>query len=103
VRGAAQKLHAWIDAHDEWARRQYTPAQIAQVRKSVIQYASQDQASDYGTAEQVVIGVESLSYTLGDRDRHKAAIDSLYSAVKSSSGFDPTQFAAAARSVSGQF
>jgi hypothetical protein len=103
VRGAAQKLHAWIDAHDDWARRQYTPAQIAQVRKSIIQYAAQDKASDYGTAEQVVIGVESLSYTLGDHDKHRAAIDALYNAVKSTSGFDPTPFAAAARAVSSQF
>jgi hypothetical protein len=103
LKAAAQKLHAWIDAHDDWARRQYTSAQVAQVRKTVIRYASEDKASDFGAAEQVVMGVESLSYTIGDHDKHKAAIDALYNAVKSSSGFDPTQFAGVARGVQSQF
>jgi hypothetical protein len=103
LRAAAQKLHTWIEAHDDWARRQYTPAQVAQVRKTVIRYASDDKASDFGAAEQVVMGVESLSYTIGDHDKHKAAIDALYNAVKTSSGFDPTQFAGVARSVLSQF
>jgi len=69
----------------------------------VIRYASEDKASDYGAAEQVVIGVESLSYTIGDHDKHKAALDALYNAVKSPSGFDPKQFAGVAGSVQSQF
>jgi hypothetical protein len=103
VREQAQKLHAWVDAHDGWTRRQYTPAEIARVRKAVLHYAVQDRASDFSTAEQSVMCVESLSYALGDHDRHKGALDSLYQAIKSASGFDPAQFAATARAVDGQF
>ncbi|HEY3786513.1 MAG TPA: multiheme c-type cytochrome [Steroidobacteraceae bacterium] len=103
VREQAQKLHTWIDSHDGWTRRQYAPAEIARVRKTVLRYATQDRASDFSTAEQSVMCVETLSYALGDHDRHKAALDSLYGAIKSPSGFDPTQFAAAVRAVDGQF
>lgn len=103
VREQAQKLHAWIDAHDGWTRRQYTPAEIARVRKTVLRYAAQDKASDFSTAEQSVMCVESLSYALGDHDRHKSGLDSLYGAIKSASGFDPGQFAATARAADGQF
>lgn len=103
VQAAAQKLHAWIDAHEGWTRRQYSPDDIARLRRTVLRYAAEDKASDFGAAEQVVMGVDSLSYAAADHDRHKAALDSLYNAVKSDSGFDPTQFAGVARSVQGQF
>ncbi len=103
LRQEAQKLHAWIDGHDSWTRRQYAPGEIASVRKTVLRYAAQDKASDFSTAEQSVMCVESLSYALGDHDRHKAALDALYGAIKSASAFDPTQFAATARSVGAQF
>jgi hypothetical protein len=103
VQAAAQKLHAWIDARDGWTSRQYSRDDIAKIRKTVLRYASEDRASDFGAAEQVVMGVDSLSYAADDHDRHKAALDSLYNAVKSPSAFDPTQFAGVARSVQSQF
>jgi hypothetical protein len=49
------------------------------------------------------MGVDSLSYAAEDHERHKAALDALYNAVKSASGFDPTQFAGVARNVQSQF
>jgi len=103
VRAAAQKLHAWIDARDDWTRRAYSSGEVTQVRKAVLRYAAEDRASDFGAAEQVVMAVESLSYSLGDHDRHKAALDSLYNAVRSASAFDPTQFTGVARGVQSQF
>jgi hypothetical protein len=51
----------------------------------------------------VVMAVDSLSYAAEDHERHKAALDALYNAVKSASGFDPTQFAGVARNVQSQF
>jgi len=103
MRAAAQKLHTWIDAHDGWTRRQYSAEEIAKVRRTVLRYAADDKTSDFGAAEQVVMGVDSLSYAAGDHERRKAALDSLYNAVKNTSGFDPTQFAGVARSLQGQF
>ncbi len=103
MRAAAQKLHAWIDAHDGWARKQYSADEIARVRKTVIRYAAEDKASDFGAAEQVVMGMDSLSYAAGDHERRKAALDALYNSVKSASSFDPTQFAGVARGALNQF
>jgi hypothetical protein len=103
MRAAAQKLHAWIDAHDGWARKQYSADEIARVRKTVIRYAAEDKASDFGAAEQVVMGMDSLSYAAGDHERRKAALDALYNAVKSASSFDPAQFAGVARGALNQF
>jgi hypothetical protein len=103
MRAAAQKLHAWIDAHDGWARKQYSADEISRVRKTVIRYAAEDKASDFGAAEQVVMGMDSLSYAAGDHERRKAALDALYNAVKSASSFDPTQFAGVARGALNQF
>src|ERR1700733_1917075 len=103
AQAAAQKLHAWIDSHDDWTRRQYSRDDIARIRRTVLRYAAEDKASDFGAAEQVVMAADSLSYAAEDHDRHKAALDSLYNAVKRASGFDPTQFAGVARNVQSQF
>jgi hypothetical protein len=69
----------------------------------LLQYAAADRASDYLAAEQIVLGVESLSLALSDRDRHSADIDALYGAVDTTGGFDPAQFAAVARQKLGRF
>ena len=53
--------------------------------------------------EQIVLGVESLSYSLGDRDARKAALDALYNAVKNDTTFSPQQFAAAAKNAQRTF
>ena len=103
LQAAALKLHSWIDAHDDWTRRQFTPAEVAKVRKAVIRYAAEDRSSDFGAAEQVVMCMDTLSYAANDHDRHKDALKSLYDAVARASAFDPTQFATIARSVQGQF
>lgn len=103
VRSQAQTLHGWIDAHDGWIKRQYAPAETRKLREVVLRYAAEDKASDFSTADQVYLSVDSLSFASGDHDRHKAALDSLFGAVQSTSAFDPTQFATLARSISGQF
>ena len=50
-----------------------------------------------------MLGVESLSYSLGDRDSKKAALDALYTAVKNDTKFSPQQFAAAAKNAQRSF
>jgi hypothetical protein len=103
VRTQAQTLHGWIDTHDDWIRRNYSRAEIAQVRKTLLRYAADDKASDYITAEQIVLSVETLSYTLKDREARKAALESLFQTVRSSEAFDPTQFASVASGIQGRF
>jgi hypothetical protein len=103
TQAAAQKLHAWIDERDGWARRQYSPDEIAKVRKTVIRYAADDKSSDFVAAEQVVMGMDSLSYAFGDHEKRKAALDALYNAVRTANSFDPKQFADVARGLLNQF
>lgn len=100
---AAQKLHAWIDQRDGWARRPYTGEDIGKVRKTLLRYAAEDKTSDFIAAEQVVMGMDSLSYAFGDHDRRKAALDALYTAVRSANSFDPRQFADVSRGLLSQF
>jgi hypothetical protein len=103
TQAAAQKLHAWIDERDGWARRQYSPDEIAKVRRTVIRYAADDKSSDFVAAEQVVMGMDSLSYAFGDHEKRKAALDALYNAVRTANSFDPKQFADVARGLLNQF
>jgi hypothetical protein len=103
TQAAAQKLHAWIDARDAWARRQFSTEEIGKVRKAAVRYAAEDKTSDFVAAEQVVMCVDSLSYAFGDHERRKAALDALYNAVKTANSFDPKQFADVARGLVGQF
>jgi hypothetical protein len=103
TRAAAKALQDWIRARDEWARRSYSSSDTAALRKALLRYAAQDRASDFAMAEQVVLGVESLSYALGDHDRRKSEIDALYNGVASAAKFDPSQFAEIARGQQGKF
>jgi hypothetical protein len=88
---------------EAWTRRPFSRADLTAIRRTLLKYAADDRASDFLAAEQVELGVESLSYALGDHDRHNVDIDALYNAVKTNATFDPTQFAAVARTVSGHF
>jgi hypothetical protein len=103
TRTAAKTLQDWVQARDDWSRRRFSASDTAALRKALLRYAAQDKASDYIGAEQVVFGVDSLSYAAGDHDRRKAALDALYNAVASTAKFDPTQFADIARGLQGQF
>ena len=103
TRAAAKTLQDWVRARDEWSRRSYPAADISALRKALLRYAAQDKASDFAMAEQVVLGVESLSYASGDHERRKSALDALYNGVASAAKFDPTQFAEIARGLQPQF
>jgi hypothetical protein len=99
----ARKLSAWLNAREPWTRRSFSRADISTLRKTLLRYAAKDRASDFASAEQVVLGVESMSYALGDHDQRKSEIDALYNAVKTSGSFDPGQFAGVAGSIAGRF
>jgi hypothetical protein len=73
------------------------------MRKTLARYAATDKAGDYAAAEQIVLGLESLSYTIGDRASKKAALDLLYNAVKNDTTFSPQQFATAAANAQRSF
>jgi hypothetical protein len=103
ARAAATKLSEWLRGHQSWAQQKFSRAETAALRKTLLRYAASDKASDFLTAEQVVMGVESLSYGLGDIKQRQAALDSLYGTVKSNASFNPERFAETCRSLQGQF
>lgn len=103
VNEAAKALLNWLAPRDALARRQYSSADVIKMRKTLARYAATDKAGDYAAAEQIVLGLESLSYTIGDRDSKKAALDALYNAVKNDTAFSPQQFATAAANAQRSF
>ena len=96
VTAAAKALLDWVEKRDALTRRQFSAADVTAMRKTLVKYGATDKAGDYAAAEQIVLGLESLSYSLGDRDKKKAALDALYNAVKNDTTFSPQQFASAA-------
>lgn len=103
VRAAAQRLLERLRTDETWSTRVYSPTEIAKVRKILVRFAAEDRASDFGAAEQIVIGLDSLSHSLNDYDRRRVPLDALYEKVKSPANFNATQFADTARRVMGEF
>jgi Cytochrome c554 and c-prime len=103
LRAACKAMLEHLHAIEPWTKRAYSPAEVAAVRKTLLRYAAQDRASDFGTAEQIEMGVESLSYSLGDHDRRKAPLEALFVAVNNDSEFNATQFAEIAKRAQEQF
>ena len=102
VRAAAQKLLDQLHGLDGWTTRAYSSADIGKVRKTILRYAAEDKASDYGTAEQVVLGVQSLSYALSDSG-HKDTFKALFASLGTGSDFNAPQFAEVAKRAEAQF
>jgi Cytochrome c554 and c-prime len=103
IRAAAATLDKWLAEHSAWASRGYSKTEAENLRRNLVRYAAEDQASDFGAAEQMVMGLDSLSLSIGDYGRHKTALDALYEAVKTSAAFSPAKFSAAAAGVRKQF
>ena len=101
---AALVLIEWLDQRQQrWASREFDRATVIAVRKAVIQSAANGRTSDFAAAEQVFMAMESLSFTLGDRDERQDALDRLFAEVDDHKTFSPSRFATTARSVQGQF
>jgi hypothetical protein len=103
AKAAAARVAQWLREHQGWETRTYSRAETVSLRKALLRYGGTDRASDFLTAEQVDLGVESLSYGLGDHDKHKSRLDALYETVKSNASFNPAKFAEVCRSIEGQF
>jgi hypothetical protein len=103
VNEAAKTMLNWLAPRDALARKQYSDADVIKMRKTLARYATTEWSGDYAAAEQIVLGLESLSYTIGDRDNKKAALDGLYNAVKNENTFSPQQFMTAAANAQKTF
>ena len=104
VTARRKALLDWVEKRDAMSR-----SSVLQLRRSPPcarcwrRYGATDKAGDYAAAEQIVLGLESLSYSLGDYDKKKAALDPLFNAVKNDTAFSPQQFATAAANAQRSF
>jgi hypothetical protein len=99
VGAAAARVAEWISQRQAWLTRSYANADATKLRGALLTLGANDGASDYAIAEQVVMGVDSLSHTLGDDKRVSNALDGLYDALADEGAFNPNRFAQAARSA----
>lgn len=104
VRSTAGVLMDWLtDRQLDWASREFDRDTVIAVRRALIDTAARGQMSDFHAAEQVYLGLESLSYSLGDRQTVEAALDQIYAEVEDDSSFNPSTFATTARNLRGKF
>ena len=103
VAGAAKNLLAFINQRTALSKRKYSKNDIVSLRKALIKYGASEKSADYATAEQIYLAVDSLSYTVGDRDSKKAALDALFKLIDKESAFSPAKFIGTAKNVQNQF
>jgi Cytochrome c554 and c-prime len=105
TRAAAAQLTQWIRAHESWARPALSVSQTIALRRELVRFAASgtNDALDFLTAEQIVLGLDSLTEGAQDRARCGAALDALFDAAKSSTGFDSARFRQTAAKVQAQF
>jgi hypothetical protein len=103
VSTAAKNLLAWINQRTDLTRRKYSRADMVNLRKALMKYGASEKAGDYASAEQIYMGVDSLSTTLGDRDAKKAALDTMFKLIDKPSAFSPNKFMGTAKNLQNQF
>ena len=104
VVATADGLIRWLEGRQaDWSVRRFSDAESRAVRRALVSQTATGRMSDYNAAEQVYLSLESLSYSIGDRDRLSDALDRLYEEVKDHAAYDPASFAATARNLTGQF
>lgn len=104
ARVAAGRLAQWLRARQgEWAVRQFGAEQIRAVRRAIVRDAARGRMSDFNSAEQAVLALESISYSLGDWDNVSSAMDSIFNEVADDATFAPASFARTAANIQGQF
>lgn len=106
VRAAAQKMLDQLHALEPATQREMSKEQIEKLRRLLLHYAGEDRASDYATAEQVVLGVQTLTYALVVSDQqkdHKDVFKVLFSSLGTGADFNGVQFAEVAKRTEGQF
>jgi hypothetical protein len=105
VASAAQKLLDQLHGLEPLSKREFSREQIEKLRKLLLRYAAEDKASDYGTAEQIVMGVQTLTFALVDsahQKDHKDMIKLLFVSLGTGADFNATQFAEVAKKAETQ-
>jgi hypothetical protein len=86
-----------------WKQAGVSQTKIRQIRKALVARAASGREVDYGTAEQGLLGVVTLTTYLGENDAKAAAVDQLFDALGNDEDFSPKRYTAAAKRVAGSF
>ena len=98
IKIAAGKLSAWISARRSvWLSTKTGNVEIRSIRKAIADMGAKGLLSDYASAEQAFLGIESLSLYLGDADKVGSVLDQMYNTVESDQKYSPAAFRAVAQ------
>jgi hypothetical protein len=104
VKAAAGELEQSIARLEAgWKQSSVSQAQVRQLRKALVARAASGREVDYGTAEQGLLGIVTLTTYLGESDAKAGAVDQLFDALGNDEDFSPKRYAAAAKRVAGRF
>jgi len=65
---------------------------VKRIRATIATQGAAGNYSDFTSAEQAFLAIESLSYSIGDRDNLVSGLDELYKAVDNEFQFEPQKF-----------
>jgi len=101
---SADQLAGVIDTiAADWAGRAPSNADVRALRKRLVAQAAQRRMVDYGTAEQGLLSIVTLTEYLGEADRLAGSLDQLFTGLGNDETFRPKTYQRAAASVQGAF
>lgn len=101
---ARDRLEAVIDELSaDWLGRTVGPTVVRALRKRLIAQAVSRRMVDYGTAEQGLLSIVTLTEYLGEADQLGSSIDRLFNGLGNDETFRPKTYQQAAAAVQGAF
>jgi hypothetical protein len=102
---AAADLQLWIDSQaSTWLSIEgYSPNDVRRIRGGLLSAAASGRQVDYGTAEQGLLGIVTLTTYLGEGASLDLPINQLFDALGNDEQFSPRHYAAVAKRVMGEF
>lgn len=104
VVSAGTTLHAVLDRMETTFRKSdFSNADLQGIVNDLFDQAGKGEYRDYTSAEQAVMAIDMIVITRGANDRLKGDVDKLYLLVEDENSFNPKNFAAQTRAMSGRF
>ncbi|MDX1625113.1 MAG: multiheme c-type cytochrome [Wenzhouxiangellaceae bacterium] len=100
VREAADELGAAVEEMRRLAAdRDYSEAEMREIRELLLERAGSGRYGDFTTAEQAFLAVETLTIVLGEYQALGPPLDAWFETLSDEHDFDPARYAAVARRV----
>ena len=100
VLAATKPLTEWLDSNAVgWLEKPFNLNQVRAIRRAMVGAAAKGRFFNYIAAEQMVMGVQSLSFHVGDADKLAAPIDQLFDSLQTNANYSPQRFRSVSVSV----